>query len=377
MKKLLVSLHSSYANTEQKGSLFMINSVPSEGEVTIEEHNEYNQADLLIAKGKNWIPYDWKGGERVEMVADPVGDGVITFRTKKVAGDKIAIDLGAESTSAIIEGVQETYQPGSGLQEYTLTGSEVTVRGDIAFFSCHSNEITSIKIKNPALRIFWGFHNQIDNIEIEPNPTLKRVLLSKNQLTSFSLKQCPNLESIDLKNNKLTSVSLSECPKLNTLFCFKNQISEASMTSLIEGLPAIADGEEKGIMVVVDTKLGDVEKNICTMAQVAQAAKKNWDVRDNVGGTEGENGVAFPGTDASIEGVNFVEVNCYVDATTGQLFIEGANPNDRIIIYSLDGTILYHTIAHAPQMRMDMSQYPEGACLVRVGGSTHKVFNKR
>lgn len=374
MKKLLSSLRT--IEGDQAGELILINSVPSVGQVTVEEQNEYDQNDLAIGKEKNWDLFDWNGGHKKELIAAPLGNGVMTFRTKKTAGQKIAIDLGPEETPAVIEGVEETYVPGSGLTEYTLKGSEVTIRGDLSVFSCHSNEIESIRINNPALRLFWGFHNEIKEIEITPSPELKRILLSKNQLSTFTLADCPLLESIDLKNNKLTSITLSGCPKLNTIFCFKNQLNEDNSKKLIEALPAIPDGSDKGILVIVDTEARGIEKNVCSSTLVTLANTKNWEVRDNIGDTQGENGVLFPGTDLANEEIGFAKVNCYTTPTTDALFIEGANPNDRIIIYALDGSIVYQATADAPQMRIDMNNYPSGAYLVRVEAHTQKVMKK-
>ncbi len=363
---------------EEMGRLYIVNSVPSAPPANLVEENVCKAEDVAAAATKKWKLFDQNGGVPTEYLgANPgVGKGVISFQTQLGKGDKIALDLDSEENVAVqIEGVEEEYVPGAGLRDYTLTGSEVTVRGDITFFSCVGNKVKTMKVENPALRLLHAYNNLMEKIEIAPNPALKRVLLSANKLTSFSIANCPELVSISLYENNLTDITLSECPKLTYLDCFTNRIGEAAMKQLIAQLPTLPKSV-KGIFLVVDTKTQVKEENVCPSVLVTAANDKNWEVRDYQLGSQGENGVLFYGTDLACEEVAAPNVECYPNPTTDRLFVEGTNPNDRVIIYALDGTILFQTKAQSSLVRVDMSQFPNGAYLVQVEGHTQKVVKK-
>lgn len=378
MKQLIASLP--HKEETQKGGIVVINSVPGGPPHNITEHNECWKEDVEVAKAKNWLVYDWKGGRKEEYSGyykPEIGDGLITLRTKLNPGEKITLDLGVvEDIPATIEGIKETYEPGVGVRDYTLTAQELVIRGDITFFACYGNKIEYIKVQNPKLVTLQAFDNEIKEAEISPSPVLKRILLSNNKLTTLKVENCPSLESISLFKNELNEIVVADCPNLSYVDFFSNKINADKMAAFIAGLPTIPSEREKGMLLAVNTKAEPKEGNIFPSALVTTANTKNWEVRDYDGGSNGAQGVPFKGTDVANKSVESLRINCYPNPTTDQLFIEGATMNERIIIYALDGTILYQTRVNAPQMCIDMRQYPDGAYLVQVEEAVQKVVKQ-
>ena len=135
-----------------------------------------------------------------------------------------------------IEGVAESPKTGGVYYHYTLTSSEVVIRGELTSFNCGTygdNSIVSLDVSHSVnLKELYCYGNKLTSLDLSKNAALTALECHNNQLTSLDLSHCVNLKEIGCTDNQLTSLNLTACSDLSLLSCSRNK--ELAMLKLPE-----------------------------------------------------------------------------------------------------------------------------------------------
>ncbi len=95
----------------------------------------------------------------------------------------------------------------------------------------HKNigQMTGIEAFSSLKRLNCGFNNLI-NLDLTENLLIEVLLATNNELSSVNLEN-PNLRLLQLSDNNLSEIDISSCPALEELGCDNNQITEINLTS--------------------------------------------------------------------------------------------------------------------------------------------------
>lgn len=135
-----------------------------------------------------------------------------------------------------IEGVAESPKTGGVYYHYTLTSSEVVIRGELTSFNCGTygdNSIVSLDVSHSVnLKELYCHGNKLTSLDLSKNVALTVLDCHNNQLTSLDLSHCVNLKEINCMDTQLTSLDLTACSDLRELLCSGNK--ELAMLELPE-----------------------------------------------------------------------------------------------------------------------------------------------
>lgn len=262
----------------------------------------------------------------------------ITFTTAKKAGDMVTLEVRANG-NVTVEGIDGTIYTDEDSHDYKLNSNIVKISGDITYFDCTNNQITSLSAVGNSLQTIYCLNNEISSLDISKctnlerlfshgnkleqldisankqlkvltcsdnllstldvsnNLLINRVACDRNKLTSLDLSQnsklnslscidnqlkfldvspCPALKTLNCMGNRLTTIGLSDNNVLQELGCSLNCIKAEGMTSLIAGLPVVQSGN-----IFVINPNDAKEENVCTKTDVANARAKGWQVYDS------------------------------------------------------------------------------------------------
>ena len=140
------------------------------------------------------------------------GENVITFVTDKIEDCRIQMTITSDG-GFTIDGVKENAV--EGYSGYTLTGSEVTIRGKITDFSAPYSQITSIDVTQmPMLKTLDVFGNPINTLDLSKNEVINYLVIGATELNSLDLSQCPSLENLNINSCHIESLDLSNSKNL-------------------------------------------------------------------------------------------------------------------------------------------------------------------
>lgn len=135
-----------------------------------------------------------------------------------------------------IEGVAESPKTGGVYYHYTLTSSEVIIRGDVTSFNCGTygdNSIVSLDVSHSVnLKELYCYGNKLTSLDLSKNAALTVLECHNNQLTSLDLSHCVSLQKINCIDIQLTSLDVTACSNLIGLRCSGNK--ELAMLKLPE-----------------------------------------------------------------------------------------------------------------------------------------------
>ncbi len=145
--------------------------------------------------------------------------------------------LGVTAVGEItIEGVEESPKTGGVYYHYTLTSSEVIIRGDVTSFNCGTygdNSIVSLDVSHSVnLKELYCYGNKLTSLDLSKNAALTVLECHNNQLTSLDLSHCVSLQKINCIDIQLTSLDVTACSNLIGLRCSRNK--ELAMLKLPE-----------------------------------------------------------------------------------------------------------------------------------------------
>ena len=256
------------------------------------EGNICYKSDVAIAKGKNWSTLKYKSDTK-ESVAYEGSPYIISFTTAKANGEEIKLYIRYSGAKPTLSGATGTPKDGEW-STYTLTSQTVTITGDVTYFDCYKNQLTTLDVskntaltkldcsnnqltaldvsQNIALTTLYCHKNQLTTLDVSQNTALKWFDCSFNQLTALDVSQNTALTRLTCNYNQLTALDISKNTALEWLFCSGNQIKGKEMTRLVNSLPD-RTGKYIGQIVVVQS---DAESNRCLKSDVAIAKGKNW-----------------------------------------------------------------------------------------------------
>lgn len=161
---------------------------------------------------------------------------IIRLSVDKATGSgKLCLGLRAVG-EVTIEGVAESPKTGGTYYHYTLTSSEVVIRGDVTSFNCGTygdNSIVSLDVSHAVnLKELRCYGNKLTSLDLSKNAALTELDCHNNQLTSLDLSHCVNLEGVGCTDNQLTSLDVTACSDLSLLSCSRNK--ELAMLKLPE-----------------------------------------------------------------------------------------------------------------------------------------------
>ena len=180
-----------------------------------------------------------------------------------------------------------------------LTTLDVSKNTALTYLNCEYNNLTTLDVsKNTALRELYCFNNQLTTLDVSKSTALTNLVCSNNQLTTLDVSKntalihlaCSNnqLTTLDVSKNtaliylycsgnQLTTLDVSKNTALRRLECYNNGIRGEGMTTLVNSLPVIPEGEVGDLYVCNDeTPAG----NEMTAKQVAVAKEKGWQCID-------------------------------------------------------------------------------------------------
>lgn len=154
---------------------------------------------------------------------------------KAIGSGKLCLGLRAVG-EVTIEGVEESPKTGGVYYHYTLTSSEVIIRGELTSFNCGTygdNSIVSLDVSHSVnLKELYCYGNKLTSLDLSKNVALTVLDCHNNQLTSLDLSHCVNLKEINCMDTQLTSLDLTACSDLRELLCSGNK--ELAMLKLPE-----------------------------------------------------------------------------------------------------------------------------------------------
>ena len=235
------------------------------------EGNICLKSDVAIAKGKNWNTLKYKSDTNENIAYE--GDNVITFKTAKAVGETVELLMTYTGAAPILSGATGTHKSGVYVT-YKLTSQTVTIRGDVTFLGCSSNQLTALDVsKNTVLEKLYCYNNQLTALDVSKNTALTMLWCFTNRLTALDVSKNTALTALYCHNNQLKALDVSKNTKLGTLNCRGNQIKGEEMTRLVNSLPD-RTGKKAGEFTVVQEPAP--EGNICLKSDVAIAKSKNW-----------------------------------------------------------------------------------------------------
>ena len=135
------------------------------------------------------------------------------------------------------------------------------------------DEIASVKEINV-------YNKGIANLKgIEYFTALTKLVCFRNELTSLDVSKNTALIKLYCDNNQLTTLDVSKNTALTYLVCFGNGIRGEGMTTLVNSLPVIPEGEPMGNLYVCENETPT--GNEMTAKQVNIATGKHWKVMIN------------------------------------------------------------------------------------------------
>ena len=151
-------------------------------------------------------------------------------------------------------------------------------------------------------------------VELFRNSDLTTFKWNNSNATRMHISSCNALATIDVSNNKLADLHLSECADNASVYC-QNNMLDTNMASFMSNLPNKANRTVPSIYAF-DAASG-TDGNVCTMANVATATEKGWEVYY----FDGTDWLPYLGCDYKVvpTAINPADISANTDANTYNL----------------------------------------------------------
>ncbi len=228
-----------------------------------DEKNVATTNDVAIAKGKNWLVYDYSGGDNYGMGkkyegSEPTGpvlpDEYFTFSITESSNIMLNIEFTDAEYYPIVENAELVGWGSNALTLSVTAGETVTVFGD-------------------ASTLAANFAN-IHTIDVSACPNLTELNLSVNGLTNLNVSKNAKLKTLLIFGNELESLDVSGCSDLNFIICYGNKLVGDAMTQFMSTLP-MRSSSQAGQIIIYDGSY-EREHNLCLPSDVEAAYKRYW-----------------------------------------------------------------------------------------------------
>lgn len=266
-----------------------------------------------------------------------------------------------------------------------LTSLDVSNNLLLTTLSCTSNRLGTIDVsKNKKLQKLYCDFNQLQYLDITNNRELIELDCAKNMLSSLDIKNNIYLKELVISNNEITNIQLAEkYDSLIRFFLHSNQLKGSHLDDIIKTMPTLNISEDDaeygdGFFVVVDLT-NNMEKNVCTVKQVADLKLKKW-IAYNYNG-DWDNMEPYAGSTPT--NIN----NIHTDNQSIQIF---PNPTTDIInisydrqmlghtakIYNIKGECLMNFILTNTEQKVNVAHLTSGMYVIVVNGKYYTKFEK-
>lgn len=289
MKKLINSLPNRMGKSP-KGKIWIKNSIVSVG-----DRNSATITDVNNAINKYWDVLWANGNDFTGGTLDP--EYPITLKTQKSTGTELKLLIRWAETQAVsqdlligLEDITMTYE--SYYDAYTVTGKltsqTVNVDGDVVYFDCREQEITSLDVsKATNLSRLICHTNLIETLNVSENLNLTSLDCQRNKLTSLDVSKNTKLDYVQCYINQLTSLTFCEgvANGYKDISCYRNHLNEAAMTALIEALPTTTRSNAE--LYLQNINESDEFNSNLTNEQITAAKSKGYTVKIQQSGASG------------------------------------------------------------------------------------------
>lgn len=95
------------------------------------------------------------------------------------------------------------------------------------------NKLTSLDVSNNVvLEKLSAYENNLSTLEVGKITSLTMIVANKNKLTAIDVSKCDALTYLDLEQNNLQSIDISKNKQLKTLFCVNNPGNDKNVFEL-------------------------------------------------------------------------------------------------------------------------------------------------
>ena len=288
----VTTLINSLPSTSTGGTLYFYKNETSTG-------NSMTLAQVKAAKAKNWNVLMYDGKDWVDYIGSDVIAVIneTNFPDEEFRNWVLAQDYGKDGylTDDEIASVKEINVNNEniaslkGIEFFTalinlncynnqLTTLDVSKNTELTYLYCGYNNLTTLDVsKNTELTCLYCEYNNLTTLDVSKNTALKYLHCYNNQLTTLDVSKNTALIYLYCSGNQLTTLDVSKNTALRRLDCYNNGIRGEGMTTLVNSLPVIPEGEVGELYVCNDeTPAG----NEMTAKQVAVAKEKGWQCID-------------------------------------------------------------------------------------------------
>ena len=141
-----------------------------------------------------------------------------------------------------------------------LTNLDISTNTSLRYLNCNTNQLTSLDVSNNlGVRILICSKNQLTSIDVTANTALVNLSCNENLLTNLDVSTNTNLKYLNCKLNQLSTLDVSNNSMLDIFYCGNNQITTLdvsnnsrlryfnSKSSLLENLN-MANGQNSSIV---------------------------------------------------------------------------------------------------------------------------------
>jgi len=225
---------------EVTGGVFKVNNY----ECT--QDNVITTAQLATAIGKGWTVQAWDGSKWMAYVEI----NETNFPDENFRKFLLSQDYGADGI---------------------LSPNELKTVIILNLYQKGIRDLTGIGYFFNLMRLNCGM-NLLTSLDLSKNTELKYLDCSYQNIESVDLSKNTKLIELYCMTTNLTSLDFSACEALTTVWCYGSKIWGEGMTTLVNTLPEVENGE---LYVRVDAEGSD---NLMTPDQVTIAKNKGWKV---------------------------------------------------------------------------------------------------
>jgi hypothetical protein len=149
---------------------------------------------------------------------------VITMTTSLPLGSQLRLNMKA-SGNVVVDGATGTFISGRDVK-YTTTKDTIKITGDVTYFDCDNDSITSLDVSNDVvLQYLYCDSNPLESIDLSKNTALIKLGCANDKLTSLDISKNTLITRLSCNFNKIASLDVSNNTALTQLLCISNQLT--------------------------------------------------------------------------------------------------------------------------------------------------------
>jgi hypothetical protein len=238
-----------------------------------------------------------------------------------------------------------------------LSGPDVSNNPSLTQFYCNNNQLINLNVSdNNALTSLCCAYNQLTSLDVSLNTALKVLICNDNQLSNLNITNNNALEVLDISHNQFNILDVSACSDLTSLDCDSNQLTSLDLSKNEDLLLGIGQDQELSLSHM---------PNLCEVCV--------WELpfppADKYVDTTGSPNIVFT-TNCTATALNGYHdksaVYIYPNPAVDIINIEIEDPGNTIVmIYNVNGILVYSKASHSKSEQIDVSGFPDGIYFVK------------